>query len=313
MDVAQYIGLFLIKNCSCFIQGLGNLELNTRPAYYDGQLLYAPANEVTFTPTGAKDDELANFMAVNEHVSISRVFDALHDFSANTKTQLESGKEVIIPAIGKFAQQNGKIIFITDPVLLHTPPPIEATRTNDNSTIVNEPVLNKERKGGSWITMVLIIIILFIFAAGGWYIYQMYTDMVNMTTLKEQIVRDPVMQAPPVQIPDTTSKTDSVVHDTVAVATPAVTPPNNIAPQPPINKEPKTVRRYEVVLKSYYTIEKAQLELSKLRSHGNNVKLVTTDSIKYLIVMRVMTTTTDTMRVLDSLSTLFNPGKVYLR
>ena len=42
MDIAKYIGLYLLKNNFCYLHGLGNLEIKRRPAVYEGDSLHAP-------------------------------------------------------------------------------------------------------------------------------------------------------------------------------------------------------------------------------------------------------------------------------
>src|ERR1043165_5876789 len=129
MDVAKYIGLYLLKNHFCYIHGLGNLELRKKPAVHDGQHLQAPQYEVQLTPTGSIDDSLANFMATHEQTSISKAANALRDFSIQARADLQAGKEVPIPSLGKFVEDNGIIRFVTDPHLQYTPPSIPALRT----------------------------------------------------------------------------------------------------------------------------------------------------------------------------------------
>ena len=76
MDVAKYIGLFLLKNNFVYIHGLGNLELRKRPASFNGEALQGSTYEVVMTPMGSIDDNLANFIATNEQISISKASNA---------------------------------------------------------------------------------------------------------------------------------------------------------------------------------------------------------------------------------------------
>lgn len=128
MDITKYIGLFLLKNRSCYIQGLGNLEIKSRNALYDDKALHAQSYEVILNPVGAIDDSLANFIATNELISISKAVNALRDFTMQCKADLQAGKEVQIPSIGKFHESEGRIWFSTDPKLQFTPAPIPAAR-----------------------------------------------------------------------------------------------------------------------------------------------------------------------------------------
>ena len=121
MDIAKYIGLYLLKNHFCYVHGIGNIELIKRPATYDGKALQAPSYEVAVTPGGSIDDNLANFIATNEQISISKAANALRDFSGQARTNMAAGKEVEIPNIGKLVEQGGKVKFITDDKFHFTP------------------------------------------------------------------------------------------------------------------------------------------------------------------------------------------------
>src|ERR1700744_6690000 len=99
MDLAKYIGVFLMKNRFCYIHGLGNLEVKKKPANYDGKMLQAAPYEVIITPAGSIDDTLANFIATNEQISISKAANELRDFSTKAKADLEAGKELSRPFI----------------------------------------------------------------------------------------------------------------------------------------------------------------------------------------------------------------------
>jgi len=130
MDVAKYIGLFLLKNNFVYINGLGNLELIKHPAsYLDGQLIPAYF-EVIIGTSGSIDDNLSNFIANNEQMSISKASNALREFSTQVKLDLEQGREVVIPAIGKLIEVNGKVQFLTDPKLQFRAPNIAAEKRN---------------------------------------------------------------------------------------------------------------------------------------------------------------------------------------
>lgn len=130
MDIAKYIGLFLLKNNFCYIHGLGNLELKRKSAVYDGQALQAPSYDVQLTPGGSIDDNLANFIATAEQISISKAANALRDFSTQAKADLHEGKEVIIPSLGKFVldEEENVVTFITETGITHVPPSIQATK-----------------------------------------------------------------------------------------------------------------------------------------------------------------------------------------
>lgn len=144
MDVAKYIGLFLLKNNLVYINGIGNLELIKHPAsYLDGQLIPSYF-EVIIGISGSIDDNLSNFIANNEQISISKASNALREFSTQVKLDLEQGREVIIPAIGKLIEVSGKVQFITDSKLQFRASNIAAEKRNPQPI---DPFMNAQPTG----------------------------------------------------------------------------------------------------------------------------------------------------------------------
>lgn len=124
MDVAKYIGTFLLKNQFCYIHGLGNLELRRKPASFDGEALQGPQYAVALTSGGSIDDNLAAFIANGEQTSISKAANALRDFATEARADLQAGKDVPLPGVGTFRMQGGSIGFVTDESLSYRPPSV---------------------------------------------------------------------------------------------------------------------------------------------------------------------------------------------
>jgi nucleoid DNA-binding protein/cell division septation protein DedD len=306
MDIAKYIGLFLLKNNFCYIHGLGNLELKKKPASHDGQSLQSPQYEVLLTPTGSIDDNLANFIATDEQISISKAANALRDFSIQARAALQEGKEVVIPAIGKFVEQNGRIQFITDPNLQYAPPSIPALkivkRTEEEPKFKTTTDENSYSSGSqvNWGKIILWVVVLGVVAAGVIFGVR-YINGRNADTQETTTVADtPAAPQAPVMVTDTmAAKTDTTAHatDTAAPATPA-------------QAAPAGAMEYKVVLNTYDNNAKAQKRLKQLSGFGHKVELVSKDSTHYYIVMPMTGPSTDTARVLDSLRKNFNPKGV---
>lgn len=129
MEVAKYIGLFLLKNNSCYIHGLGNIELRRKPATFDGRNLLSAIYDIVVVPANTVDDALSNFIATNEQISISKASNALKEFTEAAKADLAVGKEVQIPSLGSFAQVNEKLHFVTTSLLQHQYTGIPAEKT----------------------------------------------------------------------------------------------------------------------------------------------------------------------------------------
>jgi len=303
MDIAKYIGLFLFKNNFCYIHGLGNLELRKKPATYDGAELQAPKYEVVLTPTGSIDDNLANFIAVNEQISISKAANALREFSIESKAQLQQGKEVMIPAIGKFVYVNDRIGFITDPNIQYTPPALPALkflkRTEEEPVFKNRVAEPPEERSTSstsvnWGKIILWVVILGVLATavifGISYMNKYNSSSDNLP------VKDTVQAAPPQQNAPVVDTVAKPVDTGAAVATtPTATTANG-------NMD------YKVILKTYDNRAGADKRVKQLTGFGNkNLEVIAKDSTHYLVVMSVNGPASDTTHMIDSLRRNFNP------
>jgi len=310
MDVAKYIGLFLLKNHFCYIHGLGNLELRKRAANYDGTALQAPSYEIIVTPVGSIDDNLANFIATNEQTSISKASNALRDFSTQSRSDLQAGKDVLIPNLGKFVEENGKIHFVTDPHFQYTPPGIPTLRNSKriedaateqqqprpqfayNPTTANASDTPPSNPGGSvnWLRVAVAVVILLIIIALGFgvYTYLKGRHTPSSQTQNVAIYNDTTVKAPKVD-------TAQVKVDSTAVASMNST---------------DSLATFKMVIDNYSTKKKADKRAEQMKSYGHDVTVIAEDSTSYLIVMAVKCKPVDTSRVMDSLSHIFNPAGV---
>lgn len=301
MDIAKYIGLYLLKNNFCYIHGLGNLELKKKSATHEGQTLSGPQYEVELSLTGSIDDNLANFIATHEQTSISKAANALRDFSIATRADLQAGKDVEIPSLGKFTEQNGVIRFITDPNLQYTPPSIPVLRTAKRveeapSFKMVDPAEGEYRgagmnwsKIGLWVGVLIVIAIILIFGIR-------YLNSRQSMPAPQETVTAPDTSAltPPVaaQQQDTTT----APHDTTAAA-----------PQVPATAPNGQTK---VIIGTYTARAAAERRVKTLTSNGNTVELIAKDSTNYLVLMPISIQPADSASVLDSLRRMFNPKGV---
>ncbi len=317
MDIAKYVGLFLIKNEYCFLPGLGSLQVVKKPAVYDKETLKmsAPVYVVKHSHTGGSiDDSFANFIANNERISIAHASNYLRDFCAQAKADLKEGKEVTIPTIGKFVTNDAGIIhFVTDPHLhiegrsipiFKNSPAVERKKEEAISNIIErtnirEPKADEaiEYKAPSvnWGKIILLIAIILVVLGGIGYLLW-YLNRSGTENLALPVVDSTTMTSEPVQAP-------------------VAAPDTNTMPQSSASTEPAMatngVINYKVVLHQYPSAEKASARANKLISYGNNVEVFTKDSIEYFVVISMASPVTDTGRIVDSLRRLFNPsGKV---
>jgi hypothetical protein len=306
MDVAKYIGLFLLKNHFVYIHGLGNLEIRKKPASYNGEVLEAPSYEVVITSMGSIDDNLANFIATNEQISISKASNSLREFSLQARTDLQAGKPVILPGIGSFVEENGKTGFITDPHFQYTPPGIPSVRiarrqdetvytTNADIPAVKpryiDPDVEDEGKRSiSWAKV------------AGWIIGLAVIALLAVLGIRYMNSHDNTDVTPLIQTPvqDTTTPAAAPVADTTA---------STVDSSAAVTVGSKGLLSFDVIINTYTDLNKAQRRADKLKSYGNNVELITEeDSSLFYVTMPIeKIAPADTAQLLDSLKRTFNP------
>jgi len=313
MDVAKYIGLFLLKNGSCYIHGLGNLEYRRIPAGYESGKLMPPSHEIAVVAASTIDDSLSNFIATNEQISISKATQAVKDFSTAARAELALGRTVEIPSLGVLQEVNAKLIFDTYPYLKNTGAPVAAEkgmpkRHSEARNSKPEPQVNmpqperpapdysydypepEKSKGMGWGRIALFVFILLAIIGGIGFVLK------NMTKPGDRSE----MPANNVKLPKA---------DTVASQMPTDTTAENISPA--ITDSMGRIQ-FKLILNTYSTRKKAEKRYNQLTSYGNTVELKAEDSNTYYILMDIHAPAADTAHVIDSLRAKFNPNGVYV-
>jgi nucleoid DNA-binding protein len=345
MDIAKYIGLYLLKNQTCYVHGLGSIELRRKPASYDGRNLVPAVSEVVVVPVNTVDDSLSNFIATNEQISISKASNALKDYAAAAIADVQAGKEVLIPAIGSFFEVNGKLQFATAPQLLLTPPAIPAEKslprrntgaagmaapqTGYNApqqapaymappaaTMPTQPAVShpypqveEEKKGGlNWGRVILFVLILLALIGGVAYVAKNILKIGGGSTPPAQQQQPMVVPAPADTIGTSQPSTDTtqLIDTSESMVVDEALP----ATQPVVNKGPMT--NFKVIINSYDERARAEKRMYKLRSYGHRVELVAEDSTMFHILVPVSASVSDTARIMDSLQRTYNPDGVFI-
>ena len=297
MDIARYIGLYLIKNNFCYVHGLGNLELKKQPATYDGKLLLPASYRVDVTTGGSIDDNLANFIATNEQVSISKAANALRDFSEQAKKDLEAGKDVLLPAVGKFVQENGRVVFITNDNFSYKPGGMPTIRNNKQ---IEEQVAKQvpipaaipipppePKKRVNW-TMIILVIVLLVILGGGGFGYYYYKSSKNKGPLPpEKPVDSTILNGSMRVTADSIRKADSLR----AMATAAADT------MPSARK---------VVIGLYPDLNGADRYVRQLKGKGVSAEVYVKDTADYLVLLSVTCRNADTLNLFDSLKHVYN-------
>lgn len=280
MDVAKYIGLFLLKNEQCYVHGLGTLQWLRKPATYDGQALLASSHEIIMVPGGNVDESLANFIATNEQISITKAAGALKEFSAETKNQIQAGNPVRLPHLGKFTADDGRIGFITDPQLQFKAAPILAQKGvslqhNERPAIPHQPYISTTPIGSplagqaptpamphvrqymqdaepkerlNWARIIFVILLLIVMAGGAYYGYERYlapkkSSQKPVLTMPDKMEEEAPVEELPVDTAmsaDSTMLTDSIGNEPTEVAPPI--PGQTIVPEKATTTAPVTVQ-----------------------------------------------------------------------
>lgn len=303
MDIALYIGQFLLKNRFCYLHGLGNLEFVKKAAHHDGSALQPPQYEVVLTPTGSIDDSLANYIATNEQISISKAANALREFSTEARSRLNQGEEVPIPGIGKFSQQEGQIHFVTDPAVLYKPKGIPVVKSAlKEPTEIDYYDIHEQQKSPkrSWGKILLVLVLI---AGLGLALY------LGMNNVMPSAPTEKAASTGSLPAEIETKATDPASNAGSDSTTTELTSPQETLPEPAVASSPGS--RLLFVINTYPSLAAAERRHKQLTSYGNQVEIHTLDSNRYSILMPIPEATIlDTSRIQDSLSRLFNPSGV---
>lgn len=309
MDIAKYIGLFLVKYQYCNLPNLGDFAVVKKAASYSEGQVKAPEYEVRFSFSGGLiDDAFPNFIATNERTSIANAANAVKDFCTQTKLTLAEGGTVLIPGFGKFVQTNGKNDFIPDQNIHVETPGIPifkintaATRSSvEGETIaelhekmqLKEPslqddiVIKPPKVNWSKVVVLLLIVGVVLALVGGaiWY----------MNNNKEQ--SENVAPAPAVnEVPPAT------VRDTVN--------PDTAAQQPVATGAPGS---YTFAILNFKDKESAEKKEKQLKGFGHDVALKPVSDSNIILTI-TLPAVSDTLATKDSLRRFFNPrGEVII-
>lgn len=298
MDIAKYIGLYLLKNNFCYLHGLGTLKIHKKPAVQTGETLSAPSYEVSLQLGGSIDDSLPNFIATAEQTSISKASNEIRTFVDHTRAELNAGNQVPIPGIGYFVMQNGKLQFVADPSFAYAPAAIpsltmskrlEEVPSFTRTTTLEQDVAESEgRTGNTNRTLFIVLVAAVVIGLVALVIY----FMGNSSSASKE--------TPVEETPKATTAQPNAAPDTARASTPVAAP--------------ATASGKQIVLNTYNSRTSADKRQHKLSMTplGEAVSVVMQDSTHYLVVMPFPGALSDSTHVLDSLSAIYG-NKAVLR
>jgi hypothetical protein len=278
MDIASYIGQFLLRNKYCYLHGIGSLKLNKLPKSDAGSYAY----HVQLLPGGSIDDLFANFVATSEQVSISKAANAIREYNTEIRSLLDAQQKVIIPTIGYLVKVDNHYTFVTDDNFSYQPSvnpalkfvnakPIKEATTSDE--VIEEA---PQKAIINWSKIILFIALLIVVGIA---IYFIATQSKNISATQDE------------PIANTTTEIVAPALDT------AVVQPDTLI----------TNTEYKFLIKTYSTLGAAVKRYQQLLSYGNKVGLQTSDSISYQLYISMPASALDTTQAKDSLRVIFNP------
>ena len=281
-------------------------------------MLHPSTYEIFVSSAGSIDDNLANFIASNEQITISKASAALREFSHEAKFELQEGREVLIPFIGKLTEEYGRIIFVTDPNLQFAGAPIAAERSDvlpmeepmPPMPIMDEPRYSEsaplaeypgqssrrssrrhrhrepepvlEEDDINWKKVIWAVLILISVVAGAIYGIRLLKTPNDYTPLEKMpAVIDSSLLKPRV---DT-----AIVNDS------------------------NQLKLYRIVIDEYPNRKKAEMRAMKMKGYGHpDVEMLAEDSNLFLVIVPVRCKASDTTIVLDTMKRNYNPSGVYI-
>lgn len=307
MDIAKYIGLFLLKNKYCCLQGLGNVEIKKSTATMGQNEINAGSFYATLDPVGAIDDSFPNFVANNEHVSIAKATNEISEFIRESKKLLATGASVTIPSVGQYIIKDNKLNFELDPhfVLPTKPMPftvaehplstLTETKTGDEPSFEAYNNFEKQRAVNWNIVAFWGVIILIGGSILGWGIKYFMSQNSSLEVVEPQ---------PQINV----ATLDTAVNTIDSAALNNTT--DSAAAGQNANVNSSDTPSFTFVLKTCNTFAKAEKRQKQLAANGYNVSVQSIDSTIHLVTTTLKVMAIDTSRVKDSLTKLLNPAGV---
>jgi hypothetical protein len=307
MDIAKYVGLYLLKNKYCCLQGLGNVEIKRTVSQHDGKELRSGSYYATLNPLGSIDDAFPNFVANNEQVSIAKASNEISAFIKESKAKMALGSSVVIPSVGQYVMKEHELHFELDaafalpnhpllfPMAMAAKPSAEEQKVKDEPSFETSINYNKHRTVNWNIVAFWGFIILIGAGIMAWGIRYFMNQQKASPTMVEQ-VENP--SAPQTEV--TVSNTSGLQSTDITVAAGNLSGNTSDTPS------------FKFIIKAYKTLAKAEKKQKQLFSYGYNVGVVNKDSSTFYVVNTIKLMPADTAKMKDSLSRMLNPNGVLI-
>lgn len=304
MDIAKYIGLFLLKNKYCCLQGLGNLEILKTASAHNGKELTGGVYYTKLNPVGSIDDAFPNFIANIEQVSIAKASNEISEFIKSAKAILAAGGAVVIPSVGQYVLKNHQLNFELDsafsmptnnivfPIAEAPKPVVEEPKNGEGKPYESYTNYNNYNKQSAvnWNIVALWAVIIIIGGSILVWCIRYFTNQQPANT------SEMVMQVEPQPVQAPSPAIDSLAVDSTVAA------PVSTSDTP----------TFKFIIKEYSTLAKAEKKEKQLLSYGYNVSITNKDSNTFYVISTFKIMPADTSKIKDSLTKLLNPSGVTL-
>jgi hypothetical protein len=287
MKLENFLAQHLYNSKSLTLQGIGKFELAEdfiAPQEGDKDFVM-PDNAIAFTYDGraTEDDTLVSYI-VQQTKKIRPLASAdLDSYLTLGKQFLNIGKPFNIEGIGSLEKNQAGDYFFKQGNYINQKVESTITTATSKENIANEISFAskpKETKSNKKIIFAIAVVILIPLLIWGFF---------KLATMQKK--SEPVHVQAPISTPTNKSQTQSLPKDTISKA--------------PTQPTVTNLNGFEVIIKEYNTIAKANERLDALKKAGHNVAVFTTDSIKYKIALQVSKPLADSVYVLDSLRRFF--------
>ncbi|MBP6432505.1 MAG: hypothetical protein KA319_12130 [Ferruginibacter sp.] len=296
MKLENFLAQYLYDSKSLTLQGIGKFELAPdfiAPQEGDKDFVM-PENAIVFNYDGraTEDDALVNYI-VKQTKKIKPLASAdLDSYLTLGKQFLNIGKPFNIEGIGALEKNQKGEYFFTQGQYINQKIENTLSTSTAKENIANEISFASKPKGKKsnkkTFAITGLVLLLGLLVGGVWYFIK---NQQTVTTTS-------VPETTNVVKTETTIDSNSITKDSISKAPTTATATN--------------ANGFEVIIKEYATLTKANDRLDDLKKAGHNVSIFTSDSIKYKIALQVSKPLADSVYVLDSLRRFFG-GKPVIK
>jgi hypothetical protein len=298
-----YIAQYLQREGRCAIPHWGVLRCVWQSAQWNNNKLRAPQQNLLWEHNAQTSNLLLSQIATDTQTELPLVKKAYAVWLKHLEETLDANLPYKLAELGTWSKQNNTVTWESN-VLFQNNTEVSwpsglsiPNNENEPETLPEEVSEEPSTQNNTLLYVALGLLILIL--AGGLFWYNQNKQSEANTPITETTT----LQEPRPRVD--TVKTNTVQSDTVKTDTLQTTS------NAPLTSNDSN--RYDVVVYRYSTEAKAQKQANKFTRNGNNSSVVRSADSQYLVVIRAVTTQTDTQRVVDSIRCFFNPkGRLYI-